>query len=88
MLKPVGDRVFIRKHIETEEGKSSGGIILPKASEIAKVAKGVVETVGSDVTLVKPKDEVIVGIFAGTELEEDGDVYVLVREGDILAVIN
>ncbi len=92
-LKPLDDRVVI-KQSEAEE-KSSGGIILPDtAKEKPQIGKVIV--VGPGKTLdsgkkgqmsVKKNDEVIYGKYMGSEVEIDGQKYVILRESDILGVV-
>lgn len=91
-LKPLADRVVI-KSLETEE-VSKGGIILPgSAKEKPQMAEviavgpgGVVD--GKDVTMyVNVGDKVIYSKYAGTEVKLDGQEYIVVRQNDILAVV-
>ena len=91
-IKPLSDRVAIKK-LEAEE-KTKGGIILasaakekPQVAEIIAVGPGEVvdgERVPMD---VKVGDKVILGKYAGTEVKLDGEEYILVRQSDILAVV-
>jgi chaperonin GroES len=92
-LVPLDDRVVI-KQSEAEE-KSAGGIILPDAAK-EKPQRGKVVAVGpgkmnddgkrSKVS-VKKNDEVIYAKYLGNDVEIDGVKYVIVRENDILGVI-
>ncbi|ACB84045.1 co-chaperone GroES [Natranaerobius thermophilus] len=92
-LKPLGDRIVI-KILEAEE-KTESGIVLPeKAKE--KPQEGEVVAVGSGKTLddgskvepeVKAGDKVVYSKFAGNEVEVDGEEYLIMRQDDILAVI-
>ena len=91
-LKPLADRVVL-KSIETEE-VTKGGIVLPgtakekpqMAEVIAVGPGGVVE--GKDITMyVKAGDKVIYSKYAGTEVKLESDEYVVVRQNDILAVV-
>ncbi|MEG1559316.1 MAG: co-chaperone GroES [Clostridia bacterium] len=91
-LKPLADRVVIRS-LETEE-KTKGGIILtgtakekPQVAEIIAVGPGGVVD-GKDVTMyVKVGDKVIYSKYAGTEVKVDGEEVTVVRQSDILAVV-
>lgn len=91
-LKPLADRVVI-KSLESEE-TTKGGIILaasakekPQVFEIVAVGPGgVVE--GKDITMyVKPGDRVICSKYAGTEIKLDGEDFTVVRQNDILAIV-
>lgn len=91
-LKPLADRVVI-KSIESEE-VTKGGIVLPgSAKEKPQMAEviavgpgGVVE--GKDITMyVKVGDKVIYSKYAGTEVKLDNVEYIVVRQNDILAIV-
>jgi len=91
-LRPLADRVVI-KSLETEE-VTKGGIVLPgSAKEKPQMAEviavgpgGVVE--GKEVTMyVNVGDKVIYSKYAGTEVKLDGSEYIVVRQNDILAVV-
>ncbi|MDO4493288.1 MAG: co-chaperone GroES [Clostridia bacterium] len=91
-LRPLADRVVI-KNIETEE-VTKGGIILPGSAKekpqtaevIAVGPGGVVE--GKEVTMyINPGDKVIYSKYAGNEVKLDGVEYIIVRQNDILAVV-
>lgn len=91
-LKPLGDRVVL-KQLEAEETTKSG-IVLPgqakekpqQAEVIAVGPGGVVD--GKEVTMnVVVGNQVIYSKYAGTEVELDGEEYIIVRQNDILAVV-
>ncbi len=91
-LVPLGDRVIL-KQVEAEETTKSG-IVLPtqakekpqQAEVIAVGPGGMVE--GKEVTMqVKIGDKVIYSKYAGTEVKLDGEEFMIVRQNDILAVI-
>ncbi len=91
-LRPLGDRVVI-KLLEAEE-KTPGGIVLPdKAKERPQEAE--VIAVGSGKILdgqkvpldVQVGNKVIISKYAGTEFKAAGEEYLILREDDILAVI-
>ena len=91
-LKPLADRVVL-KRAEAEE-KTKGGIILTSAAqekpEIYEVVVagpgGIVD--GNEVKMeVKAGDKVIVGKYTGTTVKLDGEEYTIVRQADILAVV-
>jgi len=89
---PLADRVVI-KTVEVEE-TTKGGLILtgsakekPQMSEVIAVGPGGMVD-GKEVTMyVKPGDKVIYSKYAGTEVKLDGEEYTIVRQSDILAVV-
>ena len=91
-LKPLADRVVI-KRMEAEE-KTKGGIILtaaaqekPEIFEVIEVGPGGVVD-GKEVKMeLKVGDKVIAGKYSGTEVKLDGEEYTIVRQADILAVV-
>ena len=91
-LKPLADRVVL-KMVETEETTKSGIILTSAAKEKPSVAQvvevgpgGIVD--GNEVKMtVKIGDKVITSKYSGTEIKLDGDEYIIVRQGDILAVV-
>lgn len=93
MLRPLGDRIIIEL-VEVEE-KTALGIILPDSAKekpqtgkVVAVGTGRVLDNGTRVELdVATGDEVIFSKFAGTEVKYDGKEYLILRESDILAVI-
>ena len=91
-LKPLADRVVLKR--EEAEEKTKGGIILTSAAqekpEIYEVVVagpgGIVD--GNEVKMeVKAGDKVIVGKYTGTTVKLDGEEYTIVRQSDILAVV-
>ena len=91
-LVPLGDRVVL-KQLEAEE-KTKSGIILtsaaqekPQEAEVVAVGSGGVVD-GKEVTMqVKEGQKVIYSKYAGTEVKLDGNEYIIVRQSDILAVV-
>jgi chaperonin GroES len=91
-LKPLADRVVV-KAVEAEETTKSGIVLPGTAQEKPQVAEviavgpgGVVD--GKEVVMtVKVGDRVITGKYAGTEVKCDGNEYNIVRQSDILAVV-
>ena len=91
-LKPLGDRVVI-KLVEAEE-KTKAGLILtgsakekPEVAEIVAVGPGGLVD-GKEVKMtVKKGQKVITSKYSGTEVKVDGVEYTIVRQGDILAVV-
>lgn len=94
MLKPIGDRIIIEV-VKVEE-KTSFGIVLPDSAKdkpqqgkVVAAGTGFVTNSGAVVPLtVKEGDEVIYAQYAGAEVKYDGKEYLIVRESDILAVID
>ena len=91
-IKPLGDRVVI-KNLEAEE-TTRGGIILagaakekPVMAEVLAVGPGG-NVDGKDIVMhVKEGEKVIYSKYAGTEVKLDGEEYIIVRQSDILAVV-
>ena len=91
-LVPLGDRLVL-KQCETEETTKSGIILTPKAQEKPVTAEvvavgpgGMVD--GKEVTMqVKVGDKVIYSKYAGNEVKLDDVEYVIVRQNDILAIV-
>ncbi len=92
-IKPLADRVLV-KRLEEEEEQKVGGIIIPdtakekpQEAEIVAIGPGKVED-GKRVELeVKVGDKVLIGKYSGTEVKIDGEEYLIMREDDILAVV-
>ena len=91
-LVPLGDRVVL-KQVEAEETTKSGLILTTSAQEKPQEAEviavgpgGMVD--GKEVTMqVKPGDKVIYSTYAGNEVKLEGEEYIIVRQNDILAVV-
>ncbi len=92
-LKPLDDRVVI-KQSDAEE-RTAGGIVLPDTAQ-EKPQKGKITAVGPGKLLedgeraqmsVKKNDEVIYAKYIGSEIEIDREKYVILRESDILGII-
>jgi len=91
-IKPLCDRVVI-KMLETEE-VTKGGIVLPgtakekpQIAEIVAVGPGGVVDGKEIVMEVKVGDKVLISKYAGTEVKLDGEEYTILRQSDILAVV-
>ena len=91
-IRPLADRIVI-KNVEAEETTKSGIILTgsakekPQMSEVIAVGPGGMVD-GKEVTMyVKPGDKVIYSKYAGTEVKVDGDECTIVRQSDILAVV-
>lgn len=92
MIKPLGDRVVLRA-LEREE-KTASGIVLPdtakekpQEAEVISVGPGRYEDGKLVAVDVKVGDRVIFSKYAGTEVKYDGTEYLIVRESDILAIV-
>ena len=92
-IKPLSDRVVI-KMVEAEE-TTAGGIILagsakekPKVAEVLAVGPGGVVDGKEVVMQVKVGDKVITSKYSGTEVKIDGEELIIVRQGDILAIVD
>ena len=87
-IKPLADRVLIQP--AAAEEKAIGGIIIPDSAK-EKPLKGKVLAVGTgtkdEQMVLKAGDEVLYGKYAGTELELDGEKYLIMRQSDVLAII-
>ena len=92
-VRPLHDRVIVRRL--DEEEKSAGGIIIPDTAK-EKPIQGEVIAAGNGKVLengevrpldVKKGDRVIFSKYAGTEIKLDGNEYLMMREDDILGVI-
>lgn len=92
MIKPLGDRVLLKK-LEAEE-KTKSGIILtgsaketPQEAEVIAVGPGETKD-GNPVPMeVKIGDKVIYSKYSGTDVKYQGEEYILVSQKDILAVV-
>ena len=88
MIRPLGARVVIKK-IEAEE-KTEGGLILPSQSkEDHQYAEVVAVGPGTDdePMEVKVGDKVVFSKYGGTDIKHEGEEYTIMRQSDILAVI-
>lgn len=92
-ITPLHDRVVI-KPSEADE-VSKGGILIPDTAKekplqgiVIAVGKGKLTDKGTIPMQVKVNDRVLFGKFAGTEMNVDGEEYLMMRESDIFAIIN
>ena len=87
-LQPLADRVLVQA--APAETKTSGGIIIPDTAK-EKPMRGKVVAVGNgkpdEPMTVKVGDTVLYGKYAGTEINVDGNEYLIMRESDIYAII-
>ena len=93
-MKPLNDRVLV-KRLESEE-KTAGGLFIPDSAkekpakgEIVACGPGKLNDKGERVAMeVKPGDVVLFAKYAGTEIKVDGVDHIIMREDDILAILN
>jgi chaperonin GroES len=93
-VRPLHDRILVKRM--TEEEKTTGGIIIPDSAkekpqqgEIIATGKGRVMEDGKTLPLeVKKGDKILFSKYAGTELKLNGNEYLMMREDDVLGVIN
>lgn len=88
-IQPLADRVLVRP-VAAEE-KTIGGIIIPDSAK-EKPLRGEVIAVGNgtkdEAMVLKAGDQVLYGKYAGTELEFDGEKLLIMRQSDVLAMVN
>ena len=92
-FRPLHDRVVVRR-IDAEE-KSKGGIIIPDTAkekpqegEVLAVGNGKILENGTKVALdVKVGDKILFGKYAGTEIKIEDEEYLILREDEVLAII-
>lgn len=87
-IQPLADRVLIKP--AAAEERTVGGIIIPDSAK-EKPLRGEVLAVGQgtkdEQMILKAGDQVLYGKYAGTELELDGEKYLIMRQSDVLAII-
>jgi chaperonin GroES len=92
-IRPLNDRILV-KRLE-EEGKTAGGIIIPDSAkekpaegEIVSVGPGKMNDKGERTAMdVKPGERVLFSKYGGTDVKIEGDDYLIMREDDILGVV-
>lgn len=91
-IKPLGDRVVI-KMLESEETTKSGIVLpgtakeKPQVAEVVAVGPGTVVD-GKEIKMeVKVGDKVLTSKYSGTEVKYDGQEYTILKQGDILAIV-
>ncbi|RJP22471.1 MAG: co-chaperone GroES [Candidatus Abyssobacteria bacterium SURF_5] len=92
-VKPLADRILVRRIEETEVKK--GGIIIPDTAkekpqegEVVAVGPGATGEDGKRIPMeVKKGDRILIGKYAGTEVKIDGKEYIIMREDEVLAII-
>ena len=93
-FRPLGDRVLVRR-IE-EEAKTKGGIIIPDTAkekpqegEIIAVGPGARDEDGKRIAMdVKAGDRILFGKWSGTEVKIDGEDLIIMKESDVLGIVD
>ena len=90
-IRPLADRVLIKPAAAEEKTlETLGGIIIPDSAK-EKPLKGEVMAVGhgtkDEEMVLKVGDNVLYGKYAGTEIEYEGEKYLMMRQSDVLAII-
>lgn len=87
-IQPLADRVLIKP--AAAEEKTVGGIIIPDTAK-EKPLKGSIIAVGNgtkdEEMVLKAEDTVLYGKYSGTEVELDGEKYLIMRQSDVLAIL-
>ena len=87
-IKPLADRILV-KPLAAEE-KTIGGIIIPDSAK-EKPAKGEIIAVGTgtkdEEMILKVGDIILYGKYAGTEIEHEGEKFLIMRQNDVLATL-
>ena len=94
-IKPLHDRVILRR-IEETANQTAGGLFIPDTAkekpqegEVIAVGEGKYKEDGTRQTLdVKAGDRVLFGKYSGSEIKLDGEEYLIMREDEILGIIN
>lgn len=93
-FKPIGDRIAVK--VDQQEEKTAGGIIIPETAK-EKPVQGTVVAVGSgsrsengqlQALEIKAGDKVLFGKWSGTEVKINNEDLMIMKESDVLAIIN
>lgn len=93
-IRPLYDRIIVKR--AEEERKTAGGIVIPDTANAEKPVRGEIVAVGPGKYLdngdvralaVKVGDKVLFGKYSGTEVKIDGKDYIVMREEDIMGII-
>jgi len=92
-IRPLGDRILVKREEPSETVR--GGIIIPdtakekpQEAKVVAVGKGKVDDNGKVIPMeVKKGDRILMGKYAGTEVKIDGEEHIIMREDDVLAII-
>ena len=93
-LRPLQDRILVQR--VKEEEKTKGGIIIPDTAKekpaegkVVSVGKGKLDESGKRIALeVKKGDRILFGKYSGTEVKIEGKEYLIMREEDVLGIID
>ncbi len=93
-IRPLADRLIV-KRLEEQEQKSSGGIIIPDTAKekpqegkVVAVGRGKLNDDGKVIPLdVKAGDRILFGKYSGSEVKIDGEEHLILREEDVLGVV-
>ena len=92
MIKPLGSRVLLK--MKEGEEKTKSGIILaeaaqekPQIAEVIEVGPGEIVEGKQETMQVKKGDDVIISQYAGTKINYEGTEYIIVKQDEILAVV-
>ena len=83
-IKPLGDRVLV---VPAPAEEKIGGIIIPDTAKEKPLHKAVGQGTKDEEMVLKAGDEVLYGKYSGTELEFEGEKFLMMRQSDVLAVI-
>lgn len=93
-IRPLGDRILVKREEAAET--VSGGIIIPDSAKekpqegkVVAVGKGRLDDDGKRVAMeIKKGDRILMGKYSGTEVKLDGEEHIIMREDDVLAVLD
>lgn len=93
-IRPLGDRLLVKREEPSETVK--GGIIIPDSAKekpqegkVVAVGKGKLDDNGKHIAMeVKKGDRILMGKYSGTEVKIDGDEHIILREDDVLAILD
>ena len=92
-IKPLADRVLV-KRLDDEEEQKVGGIIIPdtakekpQEAKVVAVGSGSLEDGKRIAPEVKEGDKVLIGKYSGTEVKIEGEDYLIIREDELLAIV-
>lgn len=92
MIKPLADRVLVKMK-ESEETTKSGIILAssaqekPQIAEVVEIGPGEIIDGKPETMMVKKGDNIIVSKYSGTEVKYEGEEYLIVKQDDILAIV-
>jgi chaperonin GroES len=93
-IRPLADRLIV-KRLEEQEQKSTGGIIIPDTAkekpqegQVVAVGRGKLNDEGKVIPLdVKAGDRILFGKYSGSEIKIDGEEHLILREEDVLGIV-